>query len=82
MEISRAGMAKQYEHLSKSVAAAAAVAIKHGKKKQTYNGREMSDRTKRLHDLRTRDFSSDRQITKDDRSKWNKVINESCKNDE
>ena len=81
VEVSISGMEKHYAHLSDSVVAAAEVAIKKEEKKRKYNGREMSEQTKRLHDLRTRDFNSGRKITKDDRARWNKVINEACMKD-
>ena len=81
VEISMSGMEAHYEHLRSSVVAAAKANIKRETKKRTYNGRAMSEKTKRLHDLRTRDFNSGRTIMKDDRVRWNKVINESCKKD-
>ena len=81
VEVSMSSMEKHYKHLSDSVVAAAKAAIKKETKKKRYNGREMSDRTKRLHELRTRDFNSGRKITVDDRKHWNKVINDSCKKD-
>ena len=58
------GMEKQYEHLSRSVVTEAETSIKKETKKRKYNGRVMSVRTKSLHDLRTHDYNSGRNITK------------------
>ena len=51
------------------------------KKKQKYNGRGVSDRTKKLFEERARDYSTGRTIKKSDRNAWNRVIAKSCKQD-
>lgn len=43
-----------------------------------YNGRKVSAKTKRLYDLRVRDFASGRKITKDDRQAWNRTLNKAA----
>ena len=51
------------------------------RKKLKYNGREVSAETKRLYDLRVRDFASGRKITKTDRDAWNRTLNGAAKKD-
>ena len=80
VEISQRQMQAHYDHLSGCVVKAAEITVPH-KKRQNYNGRAMSEKTKHLHAQRTRDFNSGRTITKQDRATWNRVINASCKQD-
>ena len=80
VEVSQERMREHYDHLSGCVVKAAEMIIPH-KKKQYYNGREMSEKTQRLHSLRTHDFNSGHKITKQYRVTWNKVIKESCRQD-
>ena len=51
------------------------------RKKFKFNGREVSAETKRLYDLRVRDFASGRAITKSDRDAWNRTLNGAAKKD-
>ena len=80
VEISGEAMSAHYDHLSASVAKTIEETVPH-EKKQVHNGREMSVKTKHLHAQRTRDFSSGHTITKRDRARWNRITNESCKQD-
>ena len=51
------------------------------KKPIIYNGRKVSAETKRLYDLRVRDFASGRNITKSDRDAWNQTLNKAALRD-
>ena len=51
------------------------------KKKLKYNGRTVSAKTKHLYDQRVQDFATGREITKDDRRVWNKVLAQTGKDD-
>ena len=51
------------------------------RRKQKFNGHEVSAETKRLYDLRIRDFTSDHEITKEDRAAWNRTLNGVTKRD-
>ena len=51
------------------------------RKKFKYNGREVSAETRRLYDLRVRDFASGREIKKSDRDAWNRTLNKAAKKD-
>ena len=46
-----------------------------------FNGRKISAETKRLYDLRVRDFASGRKITKSDRAAWNRTLNKAALKD-
>ena len=51
------------------------------KKPRKFNGRKVSAETKRLYDLRVRDFASGRKITKSDRAAWNRTLNKAALKD-
>ena len=51
------------------------------KTQKKFNGRKASAKTKRLYELRTRDFASGREIKKSDRDAWNKTLNKAAKKD-
>lgn len=51
------------------------------RRKKKFNGLEVSVETKRLYDLRIRDFTSGREIKKSDKQTWNKTLNGAAKKD-
>ena len=51
------------------------------KKTLKYNGRKVSAETRRLYDLRVRDFASGREITKSDREAWHQTLNKAAMKD-
>ena len=50
------------------------------KKKETKNGRVMSQETKALHEQRRRAYSK-KKLTKEERKNWNKKISRHCRKD-
>ena len=51
------------------------------KKPLRYNGRKVSAETKRLYDLRERDFVSGRKIEKSDHDAWNRTLSKAAMKD-
>ena len=51
------------------------------KKPLRFNGRKVSAETKRLYDLRIRDFASGRTIEKSDRDAWNRTLSKAAMKD-
>ena len=72
-------MGAYYDRMAKCVQDTTSDTV--SKKKLKYNVRKMSVKTKRLYDLRVRDFASDREITKEDREVWNRTLNKVASSD-
>ena len=75
-------MGEHYDQVAKSIRdTIQEVVPPRAKAKAKYNGRTVSEKTKRLYDLRTRDFASGREIKKSDRDAWNKTLGKAAKKD-
>ena len=80
VEVTKTSMGAHYNNVTECIRQTIAETVP-PKKRQNYNGRVVSERTKKLYDERIRDFSSGRKITKADRQAWNKVLSASSKKD-
>ena len=80
VEVIEQEMGAHYDRLTSCIAETVkeVVPAKTGKK---INGRKVSAKTKRLYELRTRDFASGREIKKSDRDAWNRTLNKAAKDD-
>ena len=72
-------LSQELEHLA-SCTRETIAAVVPKKKKESKNGRVMSKETKDLHEQRRKAFSK-KKPTKQERKKWNKKIQRSCRND-
>ena len=80
VEVNEQKMGEHYDRLTDSIQATIKEIVP-PRKKQKFNGREVSAETRRLYDLRVRDFASGRKITKSDRDAWNRTLNKAAKKD-
>ena len=80
VEISEGAMGAHYDRMTNCVRATVEEVVP-PRKKFKYNGREVSAETRRLCDLRVRDFASGREIKKSDRDAWNRTLNKAAKKD-
>ena len=80
IEICEQGMGDHYDRLVASIQETVKEVVP-PRKPHKFNGREVSAETKRLYDLRVRDFASGRTITKSDRDAWNRTLNKAAKKD-
>ena len=80
VETSAQAMGDHYDRMTDCVRATIKEVVP-PKQPRKYNGRTVSEKTKRLYDLRVRDFASGRNITKSDRAAWNKTLSKAAMND-
>ena len=80
IEVSESEMGAHYDRLTECIRETVKEVVP-PRNKVKYNGREVSAETRRLYDLRVRDFASGRKITKSDRGAWNKILNNAAKKD-
>ena len=80
VEITEQAMGEHYDQVAKSIRDTIQEVVP-PRAKAKYNGRTVSEKTKRLYDLRTRDFASGREIKKSDRDAWNKTLGKAAKKD-
>ena len=80
IEITEQEMGAHYDRLTKCIHDTIQEVVP-PRKNIKYNGRKVSAESRRLYDLRVRDFASGREITKSDRDSWNKVLGQSAKKD-
>ena len=73
-------MGQHYDRMATSIRETIAEVVP-PKQRLKYNGRDVSAETKRLYDLRIRDFASGRKVTKSDRDAWNRTLNKAAKKD-
>ena len=80
VEINEQEMGSHYDRMTRSITETIKEVVS-VKETKIFNGRKVSEKTKRLCELRVRDFASGRQINKSDRDTWNRTLNNAAKKD-